>query len=798
MQRHWETLEYPKILARLARYADFSGGAELALALAPTPDIHEARERLRLTREARALLQQRPEFALGGITDIRPYAQRAEHGALLDPNQLLEVRATLENAERLHRTLTRMADSFPGLADIAARIVPLPHIPQAIARVLDDKGEVRDDASPELARIRSALRVTQERIQERLRRLIADADTARHLQEGVITRREGRYVVPVKAEARGHIQGVVHDRSGSGATLFIEPLAVVELNNTLRELKLAEEEEIYRLLSELCRLIGNAALPILHSLDALAELDLTLAKARYAEELMATEPELLPIPAEPPAPQGDNFHPGTVVRLPGARHPLLDPRKVVPVNLVFDAQTHILIITGPNTGGKTVSLKTLGLLTLMAQAGMHIPADEGAQLSCFEHVYADIGDEQSIEQSLSTFSGHLANILSFLKDLDHRDLVLLDELGAGTDPTEGAALAQALLEYLRHKRVTAGIATHYPELKLYAHETPGVTNAAMEFDVDTLAPTYRLEIGLPGRSNAFAIARRLGMPESIIRAAQAQLSGQTRRVEDMLDDLHTLRLAAARERDALRDARREMETRAAELKARLAAIEDERRAILRQAAEQARQELTAFQDEVRRLRAKMERLSWAPAPEAREEVRALIEESEQLESSVPVAPPPTVTSTVDDGPPRVGDTVRLRTLGAEGELLSIEGEMAQVKLGAARMRVPLEALDVVARATPQAPPEPAPKLVERPASPGLQLDLRGMLTEDALARLDRYLDSAARAGLPWVRIVHGKGTGALRRAVRRFLDDHPLVTSYEVAREAEGGDGATIAHLVRV
>ncbi len=798
MQRHWQTLEYPKILERLARHADFSAGAELALHLEPYPDLHSAREALRLTREARTLLNQRPDFNLGGISDIRPHVERAVHGALLDPPTLLDIRATLEGAERVQHNLTRLSESLPGLADIAARIVPLPHIPQAIARVLDDRGEVRDDASPELARIRAALRVTQERIQERLRRLIADGDTARHLQEAVITRREGRFVVPVKAESRGHIPGVVHDRSASGATLFVEPLAVVEMNNALRELKLAEEEEIYRLLAELTRHVAHAALPITHSLEALAELDLTLAKARYAETLLATEPELVPIPAEAPAPRGDNLHPGTVVHLPGARHPLLDPRKVVPVNLIYDEQTHILIITGPNTGGKTVSLKTLGLLTLMAQAGMHIPADEGARLSFFEHVYADIGDEQSIEQSLSTFSGHLANILSFLNQLDHRDLVVLDELGAGTDPTEGAALAQALLEYLRQKRVTAAVATHYPELKLYAHETPGVTNAAMEFDVDTLAPTYRLEIGLPGRSNAFAIAQRLGMPASILRAAQSQISGQARRVEDMLDDLHSLRLEAARERDALRDARREMEARAAELQARLAAFEEERRNLLKQAADQARQELETLREEVRRIRTKLERTPWATTPEMREEIRAIATETEQLAEHIPDVPPPAAAPAEDAGPPRVGDTVRLRNLNAEGELLAIADTMAQVKLGAARMRVPLDQIELVARATPAASGTGPSPLGTRAPSPGLQLDLRGLLVEDALARLDRYLDNAARAGLPWVRIVHGKGTGALRRAVRHFLEEHPLVVSFESAREAEGGDGATIAHLLRI
>ncbi len=808
MNRHWDTLEFPKILARLAKYTDFSAGADLALTLTPAPDYREARERLALTAEARALFVARPDFALGGISDIRPWIEQARHDVIIMPQDMLKVRDTLLGAEKVHRVLTRLEAQFPNLADIAWRIAPQPHLITAITRVLDDRGEVRDSASPELARIRHDLRVSQDRIQERLRRMVTSPEIARYLQDTVITRREGRFVIPVQASYKGQVPGVVHDRSATGMTLFMEPLAVVELNNALRELTLAEEEEVYRILAALTRQVADAGVVLDALIQALAELDLVLARARYADEIQATQPELLPLPGALPEVKEENHGVGAVLRLEGARHPLLDPQKVVPVDILLDAETHILILTGPNTGGKTVSLKTAGLLLLMAQAGMHVPADAGSALSFFEAVYADIGDEQSIEQSLSTFSSHLANIVSFLEKVDHRSLVLLDELGAGTDPAEGSALARALLENIRKRRSMAFVATHYPELKLYAHNTPGVRNASMEFDTETLAPTYRLTIGLPGRSNAFAIARRLGVPESVVAMAQGMISGTDLRAEDMLEDLHQLRLEAARARDAARQARHEAQVLGANLRKRLSGIEEERRTILEQARETANAEVQAVRLELEVLRRK---LRVEPVRDVRDSlaqtVSAMTTELDQVAALVPnLAPAPladeglesaaALETTQPVGPPRPGDTVRLATLGLEGVLVRVDGNEALVQAGPVRTRVPFESLTLVHRERRVAP-EISAAMPEAGPSPGLQLDLRGLTAEEALLRLDRYLDQATMARLPWVRIVHGKGTGTLRREVRRLLGEHPLVTRYESATERDGGDGVTLAHLVK-
>jgi len=802
MNRHWVTLEYPEILKRLARYTDFSGGAELALALLPTSHHREARERLALTREARLLLDARPDFALGGVHDIRPLAERARHGVTLQPGDFLQARDTLAGAARVRRSLTQLEAQFPGLADIAWRIHPLANLVEAIVRVLDDRGEIRDNASPELARIRRDLRVAQDRIQDRLRRLIASSDVAPYLQESLITRREGRFVIPVQSDFRGHVQGIVHDRSSSGATLFMEPTQVVELNNSLRELSIAEEEEIYRLLHALSAQVAQNSAEITATVGALAEIDLTFAKARYAEETQAVEPELLPIADPPPVPKDNNVHPGTVVHLPGARHPLLDPETVVPVNVELDDETHVLVITGPNTGGKTVSLKTVGLLTLMAQAGLHLPADPGVKLSCFETVVADIGDEQSIEQSLSTFSSHLTNIISFLGDVDHHALVLLDELGAGTDPAEGSALARALLDTFRQRRCTTFVATHYPELKLYAHSTPGVRNASMEFDVETLAPTYRLVIGLPGRSNAFAIARRLGLSEEIVKDARKMVSGEELRADDMLEDLHNLRIQTVQARDQARLVRQESETLARDLRKRLLGIEDERREILSQAEREANEEVEALRAEIRTLRQRLLTTPWREAPPVVDEV---VEALDDLEITLPEVLPlvedvlAAPEAKAPSGPLGEGDTVQLTALGVQGTVLAVEGEEVMVQAGPLRTRVGVEEVELLRRAQPAAAAASASARVKVPSrapSPGIQIDLRGLTVEEAVERLDRYLDDAMMAALPWVRIIHGKGTGKLRREIRDFMANHPLVVSYESAAENEGGNGATVAHLI--
>ncbi|MEA3342064.1 MAG: endonuclease MutS2, partial [Chloroflexota bacterium] len=529
--KHLATLEFPKILARLVAHTSFSAGAELARALSPETSLREIRWRLKTTSEARALLDVRPATTLGGAHDIRSQAKAAQRGAALPPSELLDVRDTLVAARDLHRALTRMEEQFPRLAYLANGIQLCPGLITEINRCLDERGNVRDDASSELARIRRETRIAHDRIQDKLQRIISSSRNAAFLQEQLITQREGRYVIPLKSDFKGRIKGVVHDLSASGATTFIEPLSVVELNNTWRALQIEEQQEIKRILFHLSDLVAAHITEIKQTVKALAELDLAFAKAKYADAIDAAVPELLP---DQPT-----------IRFIAARHPLLDPRTVVPIDVVLDAETHVLVITGPNTGGKTVSLKTVGLLTLMAQAGLHIPAESGSAFSPFEAVYADIGDEQSIEQNLSTFSSHLTNIISFLDRADARSLVLLDELGAGTDPAEGAALAHSLLEHFRLRGTTTFVATHYPELKSYAQLTSGVCNASVEFDSETLSPTYKLTIGLPGRSNAFAIAQRLGLPGEIVEAARERISPDDLRTEDMLTDIHSLRIQEA-------------------------------------------------------------------------------------------------------------------------------------------------------------------------------------------------------------------------------------------------------------
>jgi DNA mismatch repair protein MutS2 len=795
--KHLSTLEFPKVLARLATYASFSAGEEKAQALTPAIRLQEIRWRLEETSEARALLDAKPDTTLGGAHDVRPLTKATQRGAVLPPPELLDVRDTLVAARNLHRTLSRLKSQFPHLASIAGRIQLCPEVIAEINRCLDERGNIRDDASPELARIRREIHIAHDRIQDKLQNIIYSPHNATFLQEALITQREGRYVIPLKADFKGRIRGIVHDVSASGATIFIEPLSVVELNNAWRELQLAETQEVNRILARLSGLIAERAAEIEQTVEALAELDLAFAKAKYADAINATAPELVPFQqtneqTDKSVNQLATSHPDSTIHFIGARHPLLDPQRVVPIDIVLDDEVQALVITGPNTGGKTVSLKTVGLLTLMAQAGLHIPVEPGSAISPFKAIYADIGDEQSIEQNLSTFSSHLTNIVSFLDQADERSLVLLDELGAGTDPTEGSALARALLDHFHRRGTTTLVATHYPELKAYAQLTPGVRNACVEFDPETLSPTYKLTIGLPGRSNAFAIARRLGLPRDIAEAAREMVSPADLRTEDMLADIHRLRIQAAQARDAANEARAEAENLTRKLRQRLETIEQERQDILDQARKDAASELETLRAEARGLR---RRLRSAAAPL---DAMAVAEEAiEELESSMPELEPlePITLPEVPQRPVRPGDIVRVRPLNTEGQVLEIDGEEAEVQMGPARTRVSLTALELRAPAS-LAPTEEGGIHINAAPSPGVHLDLRGCTVEEALQQLDRHLDAASRAELPWVRIIHGKGTGALRRAVRDFLADHPLVGTYEAGGDKEGGEGVTIAKLV--
>ena len=790
------TLEYPKILDQLARYCAFAASAEKARALLPTADIEIARQRQAETREALTLLSTRPDLTIGGARDVRQAADLANHGGVLPPTDLLDIKSTLIAARTLSRLFENIGGSYPNLYTIAAQMPPPLGLIDAISRAISERGEILDSASDKLAGIRHDLRISHERLLGKLQRMLNDPRNAPFLQEPLITQRDGRYVLPLRAEFKGRIRSIVHDQSASGATLFVEPLGIVELNNQYRELQLAERDEERRILMELSQQVGRNSQALLQTVETIANLDLAFARAKYADDTRSTEPILHPIPHQPSS--SANPHPGTVIRLYQARHPLLDPQTVVPIDVGLDPQTYALVITGPNTGGKTVTLKTVGLLALMAQSGLHIPAQSGSELSVFETIYADIGDEQSIEQSLSTFSGHITNIIHILERADRRSLVILDELGAGTDPQEGAALARALLSHLLSRGVTTLVTTHHPELKAYAHATPGVTNASVEFDLETLRPTYHLVIGLPGRSNALAIAQRLGMPEEIVNAARAELSPTDLRAEDLLDEIHRQRDLARQARAAAEKARREAEALEKELSERYERIEDERRELLEKARLEAEQQINELKEEIRQIRRTLARTR-----QPIESLESIEQQIQALEERVEEPVPRRVPDT--GGKPlrraiRLGDKVHLRSLNAKGVVTSLGEEEAEVQVGMLRVRARLSDLRLSSEPE-EAKIEKSPGKThaaitsEYPVSPALELDLRGKHADDAGEALDRYLDAAYLAGLPWVRIIHGKGTGRLREMVRQALQSHPHVRSFEAGGDTEGGEGVTVVKL---
>lgn len=808
-------LEYPKILARLAGFCDFSASRELAAKLQPTTNFDEAARLLAETTEACFLLSTR-DLTIGGSHDIRPFADLAARGGVLEPQALLDIKSTLIACRELKKSLLGKAESrdnappakamsrkerlrkqaeetqpahpFPHVAEIAFGLPDTYGLVDAISRVLSERGEVLDSASPRLASLRREIKVAHDRLMSRLQRCLTES--ANKLQEAIITQRDGRYVIPLRAEFKGQIKAVIHDQSSSGATLFIEPLPVVELNNTLRELELAERDEERRVLAELSAQVGEHAQELIYGIENLAALDLIFAKAKYAQEIHASEPIL----NDTTNPKSQIANRKSTIRLLQARHPLLDPETVVPIDISLSPGVHALVITGPNTGGKTVSLKTVGLLTLMAQSGLHIPAQSGSELPCFESVWADIGDEQSIEQSLSTFSGHLTNIVRILKKADSRSLVILDELGAGTDPQEGAALARAILAHLLGRGVTTFVATHYPELKTYAHATQGVVNASLEFDIATLRPTYKLTIGLPGRSNALAIAARLGLDPEIVSAASSAVNPDNLRADKLLDDIRKERNRMGREREKIEKARKRNEELNRELEQRLEAIEDERREVIARARAEAELEVAVLKRNLETLKAQLKK--------ARQPLEALKKMEEKVKEIEEKVEAPVVRKTKDEKRPvgalKLGEKVSVSALNTEGVVTALGESDAEVQVGGLRMRAKLS--ELVRRSGEGAAvveqPQAAALLASVPPSPGLELDLRGQASDDALDMLDRYLEQAYSSGLPWVRIIHGKGTGVLRHAVREALRQHPHVTSYEEGGPKEGGEGVTVAKLI--
>ncbi len=814
-ERSLRVLEFAKIRERLAAFTSFTVGRERALALLPIDDVRLVREWQAETREAQRLLEEKSDVHLGGVHDLRPQLEQAVRGGILVPTDLLDVRSTLQRARSLQRTLSRVADSFPHVADVASRIVVAQHVIDEVTRCIDERGEVLDSASEALERARRQLRESHSRLLERMQRIVTTAGNQPYLQEPIVTQRQGRYVIPLRAEFKGRIPGLVHDQSGSGATLFIEPLAVVDLNNRWREAELAEQEEIRRILSALSETVAAEAGPIQRTVEALGDLDFIFAKGRYAHEIRGVEPELKdwktptsaptrsrantaakkPPEGPPQQAQADVRHPGSAIDLKQARHPLLDPLTVVPVDIYIDDNFFVLVVTGPNTGGKTVTLKTTGLLTLMAQAGLAIPAGEGSSLSVFEEVLADIGDEQSIEQSLSTFSSHMTHIVQILEQASPRSLVLLDELGAGTDPEEGAALAQALLNTLLARGITTLATTHYSELKVFAHNTPFVANASVEFDIETLSPTYRLSIGLPGRSNAFAIARRLGLLEPIVEQAEALVSPESLETETMLAEIKRAREAALEAESAAKLERRRAEALNADLRYRLGSVEEARRQVLAEARAAAAAELDNVRQEIARVQESLDDV--AKGPTRHEAWLAEAEEvlARRAAALKPLLSTQTPSPVMIDGPLQPGDVVWVPSLQATGQVASLGATDVELSVGSFRLKLAQNRVELRQRGGQEAI-QAGPSAPKTP-NPGMELDLRGLTVDDTLIELDHYLDSAYRAGLPFVRIIHGKGTGALRQAVRDELRHHPLVSEYRAGENNEGGEGVTVAKLVQ-
>ncbi|HEV2010092.1 MAG TPA: endonuclease MutS2 [Candidatus Limnocylindria bacterium] len=753
----------------MSERTSFTPGRERALTLEPESDLAAAERLQDETAAAKALIRATPSAGLRGAQDIRDPLRRADLGGILDPEQLLAIAVTVRAAQALFSDV----HAYPPLAARAHLARPPAQVADAIEHAIGGTGEVLDRASAALATARAELRAAQARLQQRLDGLLR-SDLARYLQDPIVTQRGGRYVVPVKSEYRGAVKGIVHDSSASGATVFIEPLAVLEANNRVREAELAEQQEVQRILDGLSRAVERASEDLHATVEALAALDVILAKAQLAEALSSERPAL-----------NDEGR----LDLIAARHPLLIERDtpVVPIDVRLGTDFRVLVITGPNTGGKTVTLKTIGLLTVMAAAGLQLPAERGSAVPVVRRIFADIGDEQSIAQSLSTFSSHLRNVVATLAEAEAGDLALLDEVGAGTDPDEGAALAMAVLETLLARGVLVAASTHYPELKAFALNTPGVTNASVEFDAETLRPTYRVHVGLPGASNAFAIAARLGLAHDVLAKAETHLSDLHRSLERTLREAerHRTELAASLE-----------EARVAAVDATTVMSQAEREA--EKVREQAREALKRAKTEADELILQARR-ALRQAESARDEAakrnlvddaRAALREAEASRDAATPAPQSAVLRDI-----AVGSPVRVEGVTEPGTLLGVDDKgIAEVASGALRLRVPRESLR-------PAPHVDAPIRSTRTVVQGaaqnvpLQLDLRGARADEALAELDRYLNSAAVAGYDRVRVVHGKGTGALRNAVREALSSHPLVREQVPAAANEGGDGATIVRL---
>lgn len=779
------TLEFDRVREILQRHCQFSLTVERAGELGPSSDPSTVRYLLDVTAEAYALVEEYAAFGVRGARDITRHLQRAKLGGMLQPSDLLEVMDTIGAARTTRRTFLRIEDAaerFPAIDEFVGFIVEVPDLEADLQRSISERGEVLDTASDKLRTIRQELRSAHARLVERINRYLQSSQYSAAIQDPIVTQRDGRYVIPVRADRRGQVPGVVHDTSASGQTLFLEPMEVVALNNRWRELQSAERHEIERILTALSNRIGDEEDSLSRTLDALSAIDLALAKARYASAIRATRPVIVDHASSS----------GRRIALRRARHPLLDQHTVVPIDLVLGDGFSVLVITGPNTGGKTVALKTVGLMSIMAQSGLFIPADEGSELCVFDGIFADIGDEQSIAQSLSTFSSHMVRVIAMLRDVSSDSLVLLDELGAGTDPEEGAALARALIEVLLERGCLAVATTHYSELKAFAYTTVGAENGSVEFDLATLSPTYRLMVGVPGQSNALAIASRLGMPESVIERARSFLSPEVERVDSLLGEIRLRRNEAESARREAEQAQAEAARLRDSARQELAEAEAIRQSARQDTIFEVERELAEARQALRRVRETPERLPREQLQPAVNESRAELEQAAKEVRQYVRRGKPAGTSVA---PLRVGDTVEITSLGGEGEVLgfSEDGAEADIQMGAFKVRQPIALL----RRLGGPRKVTSPRYVAPPPrrDVDMELHLRGQRAHGVDHLVDEYLNDAYLSRLPYVRIVHGKGTGALREVVRQVVAKHPLVDHWETPPQNEGGEGVTVVHL---
>ncbi|KGX93422.1 DNA mismatch repair protein MutS [Pontibacillus halophilus JSM 076056 = DSM 19796] len=778
-QRIYHVLEYDKIIEQLKTHAASSLGKEAVQRLHPSTDVEEVRRWQEETEEAATVLRLKGYAPLGGIFDIKPQVKRATIGGVLTPEECLDIASTLYGGKNLKTFIEEIEDaSLPILNEIVEQIVPLSELERAIRNAIDDYGKVMDGASDKLRTLRSRIRSYESRVRDKLEGYTRS--NSKMLSDAIVTIRNDRYVLPVKAEYRGSFGGIVHDQSSSGATLFIEPQAVVDLNNELQETRVQEANEVERILRELSERIAEDESFLYINVQALGHLDFLFAKAHLGRVMKAAKPTI---------------NDAGIIKMREARHPLISMDEVVANDVFLGEEYTSIVITGPNTGGKTVTLKMVGLSSLMAQSGLRIPAQDGCEMPVFENVFADIGDEQSIEQSLSTFSSHMTNIVEILKGVNEKSLVLFDELGAGTDPQEGAALAMSILDEVVNRGARVIATTHYPELKAYSYNRERVINASVEFDVQTLRPTYRLLIGVPGRSNAFEISRRLGLNESIIETAKGQVGTDSASVETMIASLEESTRGAERDYEEAEDHLQQAQQLHEELEQKWADFEAKREELYRKAEakaqdaiEKARQEAEDIVSQIRQMKsqAELKEHEWIEARKQLDEAKPSLA---QKQSSKPKAK---AKQTLNLQP---GDEVKVTTLNQNGHIVEkVSDKEWQVQLGIMKVKVKTKDLEFVKREEPLKE-KPMATVKGKAYHVKPEIDLRGERFEEALHQLEKYIDEALLAGYPQVTVIHGKGTGALRKGVEELAKRHRSIASARSGGMNEGGGGVTVLEL---